>query len=56
MTLTWTTERPTVLGFYWFKPKNKHVRIMRVTKKTIASMYGVGGEWAGPILPPEEEK
>jgi hypothetical protein len=50
--MTWTTDKPTVPGWYWLRPKNKPARIVRVTTKTIASMYGIGGEWAGPLAGP----
>lgn len=52
VSLRWTTEKPTKPGFYWLRPKNKPPRTVRVTEKTIASMYGIGGEWAGPLEPP----
>lgn len=50
----WSKERPTVPGFWWLRPKGKPARIVRVTKKTMQSLYGIGGEWAGPIAEPEE--
>ena len=53
--MTWITDKPTVPGFYWLRPSNKPPRIVRVTQKTIASMYGIGGEWAGPLEPPKEK-
>lgn len=52
--MTWTSSRPTVPGFYWFRPKNKPARIVNVTPKTIDSFYGPEAEWAGPLPVPEE--
>lgn len=55
LTLTWTTEQPTSPGLYGFKPDGRAPRVVRVTEKTIQSLYGIGAQWCGPILLPSLE-
>jgi hypothetical protein len=52
--LTWTTARPTVEGYYWFRegPDDKNPWVVRVTELDMKMISG--GQWAGPILGPEE--
>jgi hypothetical protein len=61
-------EKPTVPGWYWFRGSQNDTRpwMVRVQKLGfgLMQMYlvgcdepiiiGDGGEWVGPIFPPEE--
>jgi hypothetical protein len=61
--MRWTTEKPTVPGWYWWrKTATARARIVDVLSDR-EGLYAEGwkmmamtwnGEWAGPILPPEE--
>jgi hypothetical protein len=53
-TYTWTTARPTVAGHYWFRegPNDNDPWILRVTEPDTHVI--AGGQWAGPIMGPEE--
>jgi hypothetical protein len=65
--MTWTTEKPTVPGWYWWRRpygKREIQTIIRVKEYKfqpgIVFIYSgrriedCRGEWAGPLEPPEE--
>ncbi len=62
--LTWTTEKPSKVGWYWWRSKGD-VQILSLYEcdsllraEGIDIHWGVEtleGEWAGPIVPPEEK-
>jgi len=66
--LTWTTEKPTQPGWYWWRKSRRHeIEIAKLWD--VDNIYGqfhqdphvfrvdeVGGEWAGPLAPPEETR
>ena len=69
LTLHWSTAKPTVPGFYWYKFKNEEPQIVTVYEgyedgklvvDTFDAMQQVpveqegGGQWAGPLTPPED--
>ena len=69
LTPCWTTKRPTVTGWYWFRygKPNHHPMIVKVIENSFGLMLmytnsgglvsiGEGGEWAGPLAPPLEAK
>jgi hypothetical protein len=61
---TWTTEKPTQSGWYWWREvgyKEPSILMVDIVAQTVslsgtddnASLDGmVGGEWAGPLDPP----
>jgi len=58
--LTWTTDKPTKPGWYWYRPyrDGQHVEVCRVYEIEIDYWTTIippqtGGEWAGPLEPPE---
>jgi len=62
--MTWTTEKPTVKGWYWHTTDKTEPRIVHVIQhQQLLQADGVylwagywAGQWAGPLLPPEEAK
>lgn len=67
--LTWTRERPTAPGWYWWREKihtcpDWIVRVVEIIEYPIGTLYVMGhglstrldGEWAGPIPQPEETR
>ena len=68
--LHWSTKKPTVSGQYWWRsqesvngqkfPKVCHVfennKVLYVEGLGVGSFYlkNASGEWAGPLVPPEE--
>jgi hypothetical protein len=64
--LKWTAEKPTKPGPYWWKPPLSHTPVIvymwpggdvsGVNAETGCSdlIEANGGQWAGPIEPPEE--
>lgn len=70
--LTWTTEKPTVLGWYWWKGYERDsAQLIEVFTAMIGGYSGlcvqiprngmqpipsVGGFWAGPIPEPQEPR
>jgi hypothetical protein len=68
--MTWTTEKPTVPGWYWWKPKQYYPVIVEIYRLEVRGKHYLmigncnehhegdleyaEGEWAGPIPPPEE--
>lgn len=54
--LTWTTEPPTVPGWYWARPDNAHPSadqlIVYYIDPSCVPDWMV--QWAGPITPPRE--
>jgi len=63
--MTWTTARPSVPGFYWFRDAyvsrpfvtylDREEFIIRNPMSGRNSILVWPGEWAGPIPVPEEE-
>jgi hypothetical protein len=60
--MTWTTEKPTVPGWYWWKSKQYSPVIVEIYRLEVRGesylLIGVEdaeGLWAGPIPLPEEE-
>lgn len=64
--LTWTREPPTMPGWYWYQKLpmfTKDVAQVMVHEGVLYVDWGSGfqelveemdGEWAGPVLPPED--
>jgi hypothetical protein len=63
--LHWTSEKPTVPGWYWRRYNSSGVLIIEIVKivssgsKLVVRDFGgvidfLLGEWAGPLVPPEE--
>lgn len=67
--MKWTADLPTVTGWYWWRIKEKawmgihHVQqsidesgacYCAVTTTEGDTVEDLGGEWAGPIDPPDE--
>jgi hypothetical protein len=57
--MTWTTTKPTVPGWYWWRPyRDADENLWRVYRVCAANASYVvatlGGEWAGPIPEPKE--
>ena len=65
--MTWTTEKPTVPGWYWWRyEKGRKATMLNVSQSHIQQMdiftegslvmflNEVPGHWAGPIPAPEE--
>lgn len=54
--MTWTTEKPTVPGWYWWRNKTR-MDIFQVRQIDIDIWDDVPhapAEWAGPLEPPKE--
>lgn len=56
MTLTWTSDPPTVMGYYWFRIiGGGWNQIVCVTSADLSNNIGwANGQWAGPIPEPQE--
>ena len=65
--LHWTKEKPTVPGWYWRRYNSSGVLIIEIVKivssgsKLVVRDFGgvidfLLGEWAGPLVPPEEAR
>ena len=64
--MKWTTDKPTVPGWYWWRSDSKRgpivVNVYRLSKIWCCSFPDdepcpvnyAKGEWAGPIAEPEE--
>jgi hypothetical protein len=65
--MIWTTNKPTEPGWYWWRTKfvkggDWYEGLLNVIEYPLGSLYVKGygnletmnGQWAGPILPPEE--
>jgi hypothetical protein len=56
--MTWTTEKPTVPGWYWYREIEGEPEILAIYKDNGQLLIsGIGlqefpGEWAGPLKPP----
>jgi hypothetical protein len=56
--MTWTTEKPTVPGWYWYREIEGEPEILSIYKDNGQLLIsGIGlqefpGEWAGPLEPP----
>lgn len=63
--MKWTTDAPTLVGYYWIKSPNGHIWIGRVKLEYGGGLYvdkynrkckdmpSLGYLFAGPIPPPE---
>lgn len=66
--MTWTTEKPTVPGYYWYRIQGNDDQIVEVVFSKRDGCFEVywmadnggwplqftnGAEWAGPIKPPQ---
>jgi hypothetical protein len=65
--LHWSTAKPTVPGQYWWRagadignPECMYVEHIRLWKGQLVNAYTLeppeDGEWAGPLVPPEEAR
>lgn len=65
ITMTWTSEKPTVPGWYWWKDKDGKQAKFNVGPGDLGLWLwyrdGFGwvpipsyGEWSGPLKPPKE--
>lgn len=61
--LAWTTEPPTVPGWYWWRwhkgAENMPLEvreglIVEYPRRILRAVADIGGQWAGPIPGPEE--
>lgn len=62
--MTWTSDKPTVPGWYWYRgyeDADRVVHVMDNGESLVAcsfefseSMFYLDGQWAGPIPAPEE--
>lgn len=58
--MTWTTDKPKVAGWYWWRPQKfkerKYWRVEQVRSGDIErGIYDeLSDEWAGPISEPQE--
>lgn len=60
--MTWSSEKPTVDGWYWWRSDYDETPVPVYLRKTLVTSWGgkerwienVGGEFAGPIPAPEE--
>ena len=60
--MTWTTEKPTKPGWYWWRNNASEPRVVNIWQSrvhaSILKASGLGevlycdGEWAGPLEPP----
>jgi hypothetical protein len=61
--LTWTTETPTVPGWYWWRNNTGYEAVVNVVRMPAGQLYfyvpdvsksveSANGEWAGPLEPP----
>jgi len=56
LTLHWTTERPTQAGWYWWRTEHRQPRIVWWSLPVEdLNMNHPSSEFAGPLVPPEEE-
>lgn len=60
--MTWTTAKPTVPGWYWWRVNPGDEEIVEVGEVEVYLSSGdrlkldtAGGEWAGPLDPPGQE-
>lgn len=61
--MTWTTEKPTVPGWYWFldcRTHPSHAKPLYYAESDIKALVYHGSSvqffrWSGPIPAPEEE-
>lgn len=65
--LKWSVAPPTVAGWYWWRPAADRMPGMACVLETLAVRFGIelwqggpermaaemGGEWAGPLQPPD---
>lgn len=57
----WTTEKPTVAGWYWWRSVNYRPKVVEVYLYMNGNCLHINGqalnqfagEWAGPLSPPE---
>lgn len=62
--MNWTSDKPTVMGWYWFRENKTDSKIVFVRDTGKRLLFGDGrlpsdldmwpGEWAGPIQKPAE--
>ena len=68
--MTWSTNKPTVEGWYWWRPRNSgmnvpHLLLIVVINGAVKYRRWLGddawstecmldGEWSGPLEPPVE--
>ena len=59
--MTWTTEKPTKSGWYWWRDEEGHAVVEVYPTETSTAVWRRGllynlndvmGEWAGPLDPP----
>lgn len=62
--LEWTTEPPTVPGWYWWRWHKgaeaiplevREGLIVEYPRRTLRAVADIGGQWAGPIPMPKDE-
>ena len=62
--LAWTTEPPTVPGWYWWRWHKgaeaiplevREGLIVEYPRRTLRAVADIGGQWAGPIPMPKDE-
>ena len=58
--MTWSKEKPTVPGYYWYR-NSYRLDVARITGLSAhfttgltVSLEHVNGEWSGPLEPPVE--
>jgi hypothetical protein len=59
--LVWTTDKPTVPGWYWWRDETHAPSVIRVDDDLLIFLYEeyltpdeLGGEYGGPISEPRE--
>ncbi len=60
--MRWTSDKPTVPGWYWWRQKPGGVlAIVEFASGVRYPLYGgryfkpQGGEWSGPLTPPDDQ-
>lgn len=56
--MSWTTDKPTMPGFYWYRPIGdgtphvRHLNAQLMDTWSQESVEELSGEWAGPLEVP----